>query len=307
MGRMLAIGAVSLICSCTVLNAQTTTQAQTPRQALLEMFLARNSVAFEKHLPPKTLKLIREVDNLPLQDLFTAVQQLQPNDGRTLETFDDGPKLLVSEDSEHKQRVEIDLVSEDFTGDEDQMQISIHAEREGVSGDIPFLPVVDCTMTLEGDIWRLTDVSLTMRMPLGDADFLKNLAAHSRKNAMAEFGTSAAGALRTLNTAEVTYAATYESVGFTCSLSDLGSSGNGSPNVQAAMLIDDTLASGMKNGYTFVMTGCTGNPAVTYQITAVPQSADEEARTYCTDQTAVIRYSEYGMAPDCLKEGKPLE
>ena len=307
MRRMIATGAVFLVYACAFVNAQTAAQIQTPRQALLEMLLARNPALFEKHLPPKTLKLIREADDLPLRDLLTATQQLQPNDDRTLETFDDGPKLFVTENRNLKQRIEANVDSEDFRGDEDEMRISIHAEREGHSGDIPFLPVVNCTMKLQGGIWRLTDVSLTVRMPLDDLDFLKDLAAHSRKNMIAETGTSAAAGLRTLNTAEISYAATYESVGFTCSLSDLGGSGDGTPSVQAAMLIDDALASGMKNGYTFLMTGCTGNPVATYQVTAVPQNPGEEARTYCTDQTAVIRYSDYATAPNCLKEGRPLE
>src|SRR6201988_3612549 len=64
---------------------------------------------------------------------------------------------------------------------------------------------------------------------------------------------SAVGSLRTLNTAEITYQATYPQIGFTCTLSSLGGStaATFAPSATAAGLIDPNLSSGMKSGYSF--------------------------------------------------------
>src|SRR5690242_20810050 len=62
---------------------------------------------------------------------------------------------------------------------------------------------------------------------------------------------SAVGSIRTLNTAEVTYASTYPSLGFTCTLTALGpASGGGSVTSTAAGLVDSVLSAGTKSGYT---------------------------------------------------------
>ena len=86
---------------------------------------------------------------------------------------------------------------------------------------------------------------------------------------------SAVGGIRTINTAEVTYAAAFPGHGFTCTLSDLGGmGGGGGPSEHQAMLIDPRLASGRKNGYVFKLSGCDGTtPAIRYKISAVPADA----------------------------------
>src|SRR5213075_3221594 len=61
---------------------------------------------------------------------------------------------------------------------------------------------------------------------------------------------SAVGSLRTPNTAEVTYQSTYPDQGFACTLAALG--GTTTPPTSAgAGLIDATLTSGKKSGYSF--------------------------------------------------------
>src|SRR5207248_8441093 len=81
---------------------------------------------------------------------------------------------------------------------------------------------------------------------------------------------SIVAAMRTILTAEVTYATTYPSVGYTCTLSDLDGFGGGERNEHQAMLISSGLAGGKKYGYVFTLSECTGTPAAGFHLTAVP-------------------------------------
>src|SRR5256886_2294579 len=76
------------------------------------------------------------------------------------------------------------------------------------------------------------------------------------RSRMAANEASAVGSLRTVNTAEVTFSTTYPSIGF-ASLAALGgvaSTCATTATSTAACLIDDTLATGTKSGYTFKAT-----------------------------------------------------
>jgi prepilin-type N-terminal cleavage/methylation domain-containing protein len=125
---------------------------------------------------------------------------------------------------------------------------------------------------------------------------------------------SAVGSLRTLNTAEVTYATTYNT-GYSATLGDLGPNGAGqSPVATAAGLIDEvlsgTLGSGGgsgaaatvsdKSGYQFVYTPSATDSSGrinTYQITATPISVGTTGTNfYFTDQSGVIRQNSTAVA-----------
>jgi prepilin-type N-terminal cleavage/methylation domain-containing protein len=127
---------------------------------------------------------------------------------------------------------------------------------------------------------------------------------------------SAVGSLRTLNTAEVTYATTYNT-GFSPTLGDLGpgpSGATGVPNATAAGLVDEVL-SGMngsggtsgstasmsaKSGYSFMyMPGATdiSGKINTYGITATPINVGTTGTNYYyTDQSGVIRQNSTAVA-----------
>src|SRR5262245_61299473 len=122
-------------------------------------------------------------------------------------------------------------------------------------------------------------------------------------------GSTAPRNLRTLLTAQIQYQSTYPEVGYACSLAHLGGLGpraGNQPDQTHAMLIDDQLASGHKNGYVFGISHCLGRPASRYVIAAVPDSPPSGKFAYCTDQSAVIRYSTDGKAETCLASGKRL-
>jgi hypothetical protein len=110
---------------------------------------------------------------------------------------------------------------------------------------------------------------------------------------------SAVGSLRTLNTAEITYATTYPH-GFSPSLNSLRwDSHEKNPTERAAGLIDDVLASGEKSGYRFVYSAGPRDEKGrinAYTIRANPIQAG--IAYYYTDQTGVIRQnSSYPASP----------
>jgi type IV pilus assembly protein PilA len=114
---------------------------------------------------------------------------------------------------------------------------------------------------------------------------------------------SAVGSIRTLNTAEVTYASTYPDLGFSCTLSNLGPAGSSATST-AAGLIDAVLGSGVKSGYSFQLTGCSAAGStgimVTYQSQGQPVVVGQTGqRAFCSDQSGVIKYNAGGSGSSC--------
>lgn len=107
--------------------------------------------------------------------------------------------------------------------------------------------------------------------------------------------SSAAGSLRTISTAAITYYTTYN-VGYPATLANLGTAA--SPTSTAADLLDSTLgiAAPTKSGYLFALTaGGTGN--VNYVATATPQAANTSGvSTFCVNEKNVVRKDPAGGA-----------
>jgi type IV pilus assembly protein PilA len=104
---------------------------------------------------------------------------------------------------------------------------------------------------------------------------------------------SAVGAVRTLNTAQISYNSSYPTVGYAATLGALGGTACAPPNATSACLIDTQLASGTKSGYTFTLSGVTGTPASTYEVIAAPTIPNQTGvRYFCSFADAVVRSSE---------------
>lgn len=118
---------------------------------------------------------------------------------------------------------------------------------------------------------------------------------------------SAVGSLRTLNTAEVTYASTYNS-GYSLTLGYLGPPTAGqNPVATAAGLVDEVLSGGggnatvsSKSGYSFTYSpGATDTSGRinTYNVIATPISVGTTGTNYYyTDQSGVIRQNSTAVA-----------
>ncbi len=109
---------------------------------------------------------------------------------------------------------------------------------------------------------------------------------------------SAAQSLRIISTAELVYSTTY-GIDYSANLQQLsGTAAN--PDQNNAELIDEVLASGVKQGYIITYTPLTtdaqGNTA-TYSVTADPINPGITGqRHFYTDQTAVIRFNSSAAA-----------
>jgi len=109
---------------------------------------------------------------------------------------------------------------------------------------------------------------------------------------------SAVGSLRTLNTAEITYASTYNA-GYSALLTNLAPPTTPTPTATAAGLIDSVLASGTKSGYTFSYSPgpVVGGRIDTYAIFANPVTPGTTGTNYYfTDHSGVIRQDSAAQA-----------
>jgi len=114
---------------------------------------------------------------------------------------------------------------------------------------------------------------------------------------------SAVGSLRTINTAQITYASTYPAQGFATNLATLGGTGTSSSS-SSALLLDNVLgsnspnngssssAANTKSGYNFYVTATGAQPVPTYSANANPVKVDQTGkRFFFTDASGVIRYN----------------
>jgi hypothetical protein len=109
-------------------------------------------------------------------------------------------------------------------------------------------------------------------------------------------GSHAVGGLRTINTANITYASTYPHLGFPATLRRLGA-GHDSPcmaSEEQACLIDRLLAEGKKDGYEFqYFPGRMDDDGITVTYSLIARPIDTKksgTRTFYSDGSGVIRY-----------------
>lgn len=105
--------------------------------------------------------------------------------------------------------------------------------------------------------------------------------------------SAAVEGLRTLNTAQISYNSAYPTVGYASTLAALSGTNCNPPDSTGACLIDTVLASGLRTGYSYTLTGLTGSPVSTYQVIVAPaQPGYTGNRYFCSFADAVIRVSE---------------
>ena len=106
--------------------------------------------------------------------------------------------------------------------------------------------------------------------------------------------SSAAASVRTIGTAEVSYYTSYPTVGFPAALATLGGSATPcTPAVANGCLIDNTLSSGTKSGYTFTAAGTSqvGTANTQFLSTAVPATLNTTGvKGFCGTEDNVVRF-----------------
>jgi len=289
---------VIAVFACSLLSAQTQAPPQTARQALIEMFFGSTPNHLEKHLPDvtrKTLQKLESGDGRSLLSELSMCSAMAKAGGANVQTFDTGP-TLVSADQPDKaaEHVEITVERDDLSGDEDQIELALHMTKAGNEETLPFIPHFTFSMKSEADIWRLSEISVTVRVPLADPDFLKTI--EDRQRAQNEQTTI--WSLRTVAESEKAYSKMQGS--YACSLSALAKK-----NTDGKMFFWDTqLASGKKGGYIYAISNC---DASHYKIVAEPAVPDSGQRAFCSDESGTIRAATDGKAITCLSSGEAVE
>lgn len=268
---------------------------QTARQALLELFFGEAPNHMEKHLPELTKKSLNKFGGPGGRNYFSEFAMLAAQirrEGKKLETFDSGPVLVRAEDprpgANEPDKIELTVERDDLIGDENQIELALHLSRNEKEQDLPVIPRFLFSMRSEANVWKLFEIAVTVRIPLGDPVFLKTLEDHQRsQNEMISMSM-----LRMVNGAEKNYSSAKGR--YACSLSLLGSQ----------YLYDPELAKGSKYGYNFVISSCDGSH---YKLVAEPAVGDSEQRAFCSDETGEIRASADGKATTCLSSGEVVE
>jgi type IV pilus assembly protein PilA len=327
--RRIVISLAVAVLFCAASLAQQTGAPQTARQALLEMFFSKTPGTFIKHLPVTTRTALEKAGALAsLQQYSVMASQLEAS-GQNVQTFETGSVLLSANDPKTGDKSEVTVENDALRGDQDDIELSFQVYKNGQSQRTPFMPLMTFSMKQEGQVWKLNEISITLHLPLADPDFLKALTEKMTPKATVTAQPSPSGtfvprpevavqpggtgsdamvvaAMRTILTAQVTYASRYPNVGYTCTLSSLDGFGGGEPNEHQAMLINSGLASGKRFGYVFTLSECGGTPATGFHLSAAPNSNTFGRKAFCADQSGVIRSSEDGNPASCLASGAPV-
>jgi prepilin-type N-terminal cleavage/methylation domain-containing protein len=131
------------------------------------------------------------------------------------------------------------------------------------------------------------------------------------RSKMAANESSCVGSMRTINTAEVTYATAYPALGYSATILNLGGAAPcTTATTGSACLIDDVLAQATttaKSGYLFTYTpaAAVGGVVSAYTMNGDPSNPGTTGqRGFFTDQSGVIRYSISGAA---LATSSPIQ
>lgn len=302
--------------------AQQNTAPQTARQALLEMFFSKTPGTFARHLPVATIAALEKSGAMAgLQQYSVMASQLQSQQ-QNIQTFETGSLLMSAQDPKTGNKFEVTVEKDALRGDQDDLQLSFLMYKDGQAQRTPFMPQMTFSMKQEAQIWKLNEISMTIHVPLTDPDLLKAIGEKMKPQVTAtsftpqpgQMTASSAGsdalvlaAMRKILAAETTYSATYPAVGYSCTLSNLDGFGSAERNEHQAMLIDSGLASGKRYGFVFTLSGCTGNPAASFHLTAAPNANTFGRKAFCADQSGMIRSSENGNPETCLRNGTPVQ
>jgi hypothetical protein len=322
--RRLSIAVIVFGAFAHIMAAQPQGKAQTPRQALMEMFFSKTPGTFVEHLPNATRAALHKSGALAMLQQYSAMATHVQTQGQNIQTFETGPVMLAGEDPKTGQKFEITVEKETPRSELDDIEVGFQVYKDGQPQRTPFLPKMTFSMKKEAETWKLNEISITLRLPLADPDLLKafteKMQAQPQVSLVAQHETPARempapvsnngpmviSAMKMILAAETTYAQRYPNTGYACTLSNLDGFGGGEPNEHQAMLLSSSLASGRKYGYVFTISNCGGTPASAFQLTAVPNGSGFGGKAFCADQLGVIRSAD-GTAAACLASGVPVQ
>lgn len=274
---------------------------QSARQALIEMFFGTAPNHLERHLSDPTRKSFSRMNSSESQNLLAEFSSLSSQfkaSGAKIETFDTGPTILTVEDKPpaNPQRVELTVERDDLAGDEDEIELALHLPPDLIEQILPITPHITFAMKTEADVWRLTDITVMVKFPLADPDFLKSIEdTQHKKNEQA-----AVEAMRAIGAAEEGYHA--KRGGYACTLPALADATK--PGPEGGAYFDPELATGKKGGYIFALSAC---DTLHYKAVAEPAIEDSGQHAFCSDERGSILFSRDGKATTCLGSGEEVD
>lgn len=272
---------------------------QSPRQALIEMFMGKGANDFAKHLPQAARAVLIRKGETPetsfLLKVASALRGIEQS-GEKAETFDDGPNILVTENTHIHERVEIAVERESSSGGDSEIELSVHVFKNDEPEPLPVVPQLIFTLKQEDEIWRVTELTLAAHVPLEDADYLKGL----RKQQDEANESAAQMRVTMIAQTEIAYAASHADVGYVCQLGSLYPGAEGEPASSAPFANEEF------NGYRVSLSGCEGKPSKSYRLIASPIDPDSEMKTFCVDDSGSLKSAEAAESSSCLSDGKVL-
>lgn len=304
MRQALCVLAITL--AGTALTAQNlqTPPPQSARQALIEMFLGKGENDLAKHLPDITRKALIRKDESPESSIvlrIAAIGRSMAAQGRTVETFDTGPNILVTEEPDHE-RVEIAVEHDSLMGDQDEVELSVHGYKDGQEEHLPVIPRLIFTLQQEKDVWRLTEITVAGHIPLTDPDYLKGL----RKQQDETNEQMAQMRMNMIVNQQKAYSAARPEIGYACTLSSLVPEKTDSTAGEGGATFDPGQGSEQWNGYRFTLNGCGGTPSSKYRLAAVPIDSDSTGKTFCADESGKVKFVTSGKPSTCFSSGQEL-
>jgi len=289
---------------CSPLLAQTVTPPppQSARQALIEMFMAKDENDFAKHLPDDARKsLIHKGENPDTSVVLriSALGHQMMSEGEHIETFDVGPTILTFDENNGHEKVEVVVERDSLIGEENEIELSVHYYKDGQPQPLPVVPRLIFTLKQEKEIWRLTELTAAAHVPLTDADYLKGL----RKQQDESNESAARRRVTVIGMTERNYSARHPDRGYTCTLGTLFAP---DPGEETGYSYDPGQGNEEWSGYRFTLSGCDGNPASKYRVTAVPISTDAEVKMFCIDESGTLKSIAGTKSSACFSRGEVL-
>lgn len=305
MRQVLCALAITLAGTSLTAQNQPTPPPQSARQALIEMFLGKGENDLAKHLPDITRKSLIRKDESPESSIvlrIAAIGRSMAAQGRTVDTFDTGPNILVTEQPDHE-RVEVAVEHDSLMGDQDEIELSIHAYKDGQEDNLPVIPRLIFTMKQEKDVWLLTEITVAGHIPLTDPDYLKVL----RKQQDEANEQSAQMRMNMIINGQKAYSAAHPEIGYACALSSLVPPKTESTDAEPTPTsFDPGQGSEEWNGYRFTLSGCGGTPSSKYRLAAVPIDSESSGKTFCADESGNVKFVTRGKASSCFSSGQEL-
>jgi hypothetical protein len=287
---------------------------QSARQALIEM-VTGGQKAVGKHLTVEVQQLMAKSGNKNAAMLSTF--GTFPGQVGEAQTFETGPVLLSINQARDHSKVEVRVESDDLSGDEDTMDLSLHVVRENNDQQPEeweaFFSHFTVNMKKQAGIWRLNKIAVGLEFPVGDPEFLQKTFLKGQEKASLSAAPSGGHEdpetdrpevhippeqlVATVAMIEYSFARQHPEVGFSCSLPDLMESAK-------AFGLEQQLSSGIDQGYKLSLSGCQGRPAGSFQIIAEPTAHGNGGKAFCTDATRNVRVSDDGRGSTCLAFGR---